>query len=120
MEVTGDELRVEVVLDVRDLVVLDRVGMLTVRVFDVAGDVRTGEPMDRLERVVVCRLVVVFPRLRELAVDGLRTIVVPTDRRLLTEPLVERPEDVFGREIVGRLIVLRVGLLDTLGVRVDP
>jgi len=108
MDVLGDELRVELLLCVRDLVVPDRIGMLTVRVLDVRPDEPIFEPMELLERVVVCLLIVEFLVLRDPAEDGLRTIVVPTDRWLLTEPLVEMPEDIFGREIVVRPVVLRV------------
>jgi hypothetical protein len=120
MDTTGDELWVDVLLCVRDLVVLGRVGILTVRILDVCPDELIFEPMDLLERVVVCLLTVEFVVFLDTVEDGGRTSVVVTDRRLLTELLVEIPEDTFGRERVVRPIVLRVVLLDTLGVRVDP
>lgn len=94
--------------------------MLTVRVLDVCPDGLMFEPMDLFERVVVCLLMVEFVVFRDTIEDGGRTSVVPIDRRLLTEPLVEIPEDMFGREMIVRPVVLRVVLLDTLGVLIRP
>ncbi len=113
------EIRVEILLRLVDLDVLDRVGILIEREL-VVGVLLV--PMDLFDGLVVCLLLAEMLALRDVVEDGLRTMGVPTDLRVLIAPR-ERLEEVRGRETVVRLGVLLLDVIDLerLGVelRVD-
>lgn len=94
-------IRVEILFRLEDREVFDRVGILIERVL--ADDVLF------LDDVVVCLFLMETLTFRDPVEDGLRTMGVPTDRRVLVEPR-ERLEEVRGWETVVRLGVLRLVL----------
>jgi len=106
------EIRVEILFRLVDRDVLDRVGILIERVL--------ADDVPFLDDVVVCLFLMELLTFRDVVEDGLRTTDVPTDRRVLTDPR-ERLEEVRDREIVVRLGVLRLDVIDRFGVelRVD-
>jgi hypothetical protein len=110
------EIRVAILFRLVDREVLERDGMLIERVLAVGVLLVVMDLLD----VVVCLFLMELFTFRDPVEDGLRTTGVPTDRRVLIDPR-KRLEEVRDWEIVDRFGVLRLDVIDRLGVelRVD-